>query len=176
MYLIILRGELVDSRQYKENREKNIGDLIISIIIAEGVGILGGILGMTNSINYMEFKKPSFSPPSCVFPIVWTILYLFMGIAAYRVWIKGKQGEKITKAGVLYIIQLILNFLWPIIFFRFELYGVAFFELLLLLVIVIMTAFEFYKIDKIAGYLMIPYILWLLFAGVLNYSIWMLNK
>lgn len=158
------------------NQERSIGDLIISIIIAEGVGILSGFLGMTNSMNYMQLKKPSFSPPSWIFPIVWTILYLLMGIAAYKVWIKGKQGEKNTKALVLYILQLILNFFWSIIFFRFNLYGVAFFELLLLIIIVIMTTFEFYKTDKIAAYLMIPYILWLSFAGVLNYTVWMLNK
>lgn len=164
------------NRLYEVNREKSIGDLIISIIIAEGVGILSGFLGMANSMNYMQFNNPSFSPPSWIFPIVWTILYLLMGIAAYKVWIKGKQGEKNTKALVLYSLQLILNFFWSIIFFRFNLYGVAFFELLLLIIIVIMTTFEFYKTDKIAAYLMIPYILWLSFAGVLNYTVWMLNK
>lgn len=160
----------------RKKEKVNLGALIISIIIAEGVGLLSGFLGMSNSKTYMEFKKPSFSPPGWIFPIVWTILFLLMAIAAYMIWVKGKQGEKITKALTLYIIQLILNFFWTIIFFRFKLYGLAFFELLLFLVTVLMTTFEFYKIDKISAYLMIPYILWLSFAGVLNYAIWMLNR
>ncbi len=161
---------------HKVNGKRRIVYLIISIMIAEGVGILSGFLGMNNSMKYMQFNKPLFSPPSWIFPIVWTLLYLLMGIAAYRIWIKGKEGEKVTRALALYTIQLILNFLWSIIFFRFNLYGAAFFELLVLLAVVIMMTFEFYKIDKIAAYLMIPYILWLSFAGVLNYVIWMLNK
>jgi tryptophan-rich sensory protein len=160
---------------FKVNKEKSISALIISIIIAEGVGLLSAFLGMSNSEAYMEFNKPSFSPPSWVFPVVWTILFLLMAIAAYRIWLRGKQGENVTKALTLYAIQLILNFLWTIIFFRFQLYGLAFLELLLLLVFIVMTAFEFNKFDKLAAYLMIPYILWVSFAGVLNYAIWMLN-
>lgn len=161
---------------FKVNGEKSISNLIISIIIAEGIGLLSSFLGMSNSKTYMQFNKPPFSPPSWVFPIVWVILFLLMAIAAYRIWLRGKQGEDITKALTLYALQLILNFFWPIIFFRFKLYGVAFFELLLLLVSIIMTTFEFNKLDKLAAYLMIPYILWVSFAGILNYTIWMLNK
>lgn len=161
---------------FKVNGKKSISALIISIIIAEGIGLFSGFLGMSNSKTYMEFNKPSFSPPGWVFPIVWTILFLLMAIAAYRIWIMGKQGENVEKAVKLYTLQLILNFLWTIIFFRFKLYGAAFFELLLLLIIVIMTTFEFNKFDKLAAYLMVPYILWLSFAGVLNYTIWMLNR
>lgn len=99
-----------------------------------------------------------------------------MGIAAYGVWLKGKQGYEVKRALKLYIIQLILNFLWPIIFFRLNLYGIAFLELIILLIFVILTTIEFFKINKASGFLMLPYIIWLFFAAVLNYYIWLLNE
>ncbi|OBR96500.1 TspO/MBR family protein [Clostridium ragsdalei P11] len=161
---------------FKVNGERHIGKLIISIIIAEGVGATSAFLGMSNQEMYSQLVKPVFSPPGWIFPIVWIILFFLMGTAAYRVWIRGKQGEDVKRALVLYAIQLALNFMWTIIFFRFQLYGLAFLELMILLVFILMTTFEFSKIDKTAAYLMIPYILWVSFAGILNYAIWMLNK
>lgn len=160
---------------FKVDGKKNIVALIISILIAQGVGFLSGFLSMSPSNSYENFNKPAFSPPGWIFPVVWTILFLLMAIAAYRIWMKGKSGEDVKKALILYGIQLFLNFLWSIIFFRFRLYAIAFLELLLLLVFILLTTFEFYRIDKPAAYLMIPYIVWVSFAGVLNYAIWMLN-
>jgi benzodiazapine receptor len=160
---------------FKVNGEKNLCALLFSILIAEGLGALSGFLSMNPNETYQSFNKPSFSPPSYVFPIVWTILFFLMAVAAYRIWMQGKSGADVRKALVLYVIQLILNFSWSIIFFRFNLMGLAFFELLLLLVFILLTAFEFYKHDKIAAYLMIPYIIWVSFAAVLNYTIWMIN-
>ncbi|ERI89501.1 TspO/MBR family protein [Clostridiales bacterium oral taxon 876 str. F0540] len=160
----------------KNNKLTNITALVLSIIIAEGAGILSAYLGMSNKENYESFIKPSFAPPDWVFGIVWPILYLLMAIAAYRIWRKGKGGVNTGKALTLYGIQLFLNFLWTIIFFRFRLIGLAFFELMLLLVFILLTTFEFFRIDKIAGILMIPYILWVSFAGVLNFTFWMLNN
>ncbi|GCD09362.1 TspO/MBR family protein [Clostridium tagluense] len=160
---------------FKVKGEKNIVALIISVLLTEGVGFLSGFLSMTASKDYENFNKPSFSPPGWVFPVVWTILFFLMAVAAYRIWMKGKSGEDVTKALVLYVVQLFLNFLWSIIFFRFRLYAIAFLELLLLLVFILLTTFEFYRIDKPSAYLMIPYIVWVSFAGVLNYAIWMLN-
>jgi tryptophan-rich sensory protein len=157
------------------NNEKNICKLLISILIAEAVGLLSGFLGRSNVNTYMELNKPSFAPPGWLFPIVWIILYLLMAIAAYRIWMKGEQGEDVNEALKFYSLQLVFNFFWSIIFFRFELYGVAFFELLILLLLVIYTTYLFYKIDPLAAYLMIPYLLWLSYAGILNYSIWKLN-
>jgi len=149
--------------------------LIISVLFAEGIGFLSGFLSMTASSDYKNFIKPPFSPPGWVFPLVWSILYFLMAVAAYRIWIKGKTGKNANKALLLYGVQLFLNFLWPLIFFRFRLYALAFLELLLLLVFILRTTFEFYKSDKIAAFLMIPYIAWVSFAGVLNFSIWFLN-
>lgn len=160
----------------KVNGQKDIFALIMSIIFAEGVGFLSGLLSMADMMQYKELVKPSFSPPGFVFPIVWPILYLLMAVAFYRIYLLGKQGRDIKKAALYYIIQLALNFLWSIIFFRLNLYGLAFFELLLLWVFIVLTTIEFFKKDKIAGLLMIPYILWVSFAAVLNYSIWMLNE
>ncbi|MBU3101409.1 MULTISPECIES: TspO/MBR family protein [Clostridium] len=160
---------------FKVNGEKNIIALMISILIAEGVGLLSGFLSMSGPSAYENFNKPFFSPPGWIFPIVWTILFFLMAVAAYRIWMTSKSGVDVKKALILYSFQLFLNFFWSIIFFRFRLYAIAFLELLLLLVFILLTTFEFYKIDKTAAYLMIPYIAWVSFAGVLNYTIWMLN-
>lgn len=160
---------------FKVNGKKNIVALIISILLAQGVGLLSGFLSMTASSDYANFNKPPFSPPGWVFPVVWTILFFLMAVAAYRIWMKGKAGEDVSKALTLYCTQLFLNFLWSIIFFRFRLYAIAFLELLLLLVFILLTCFEFFRIDKTSGYLMIPYIAWVSFAGVLNFAIWMMN-
>jgi len=153
----------------------NILILIISIIIAEGTGILSGYLGLANPENYKDFIKPNFTPPSWVFIVVFIILYMLMAIAVYRVWLKRKNIY-INRAVTLYTIQLILNFLWPIIFFRFRLIAIAFIEIMLLIVFILLTTFEFFRIDKVSGFLMVPYIIWECFAAVLNFTFWMLNN
>jgi tryptophan-rich sensory protein len=168
-------GELV-FKFLKGIRGKNILALVLSIAIAEGVGALSAYLGMPGMETYESLIKPAFAPPSWVFGVVWPILYLLMGLAAYRVWISGKEGKSTSKALTLYFIQLALNFLWTIIFFRWRLIGLAFFELMLLLIFILLTTFEFFRIDKLAGILMLPYILWVSFAGVLNFTFWMLNN
>lgn len=160
---------------FKVNGKKNFVALIISILLAEGIGFLSGFLSMSVSNTYENFNKPFFSPPGWVFPIVWTILFFIMAVAAYRIWMVGKSGINVKKALVLYGVQLFLNFFWSIVFFRFRLYAIAFLELLLLLVFILLTTFKFYRIDKTSSYLMIPYIAWVSFAGILNYTIWMLN-
>jgi tryptophan-rich sensory protein len=161
---------------FKVDNKKNILALVISIVIAEGVGALSAYLGMTNSQIYSTLVKPSFAPPPIVFAIVWPILYLLMAIAAYRIWLRGRGEIDVRKALILYAVQLIFNFLWTIIFFRCRLIGLAFFELLLLLIFILLTTFEFFRLDKTAGILMLPYILWVSFAGVLNFTLWMLNN
>lgn len=160
----------------KVNKEFNLGDLIISLLITLGGGFVVGLL-IKNSVGiYQNLNKPWFSPRGEVFPIVWTILYVFMAVAAYRIFLRHKQGEKTKGALYIYLFQLILNFAWSIIFFYFRLYGLAFIELFILLVLIIICTFKFFNFDKIAGLLMIPYILWVSFAGVLNFFVWMLNE
>lgn len=160
---------------FKVNDKKNIIALFLSILLAQGVGFLSGFLSISASSTYNNFIKPNFSPAGWVFPVVWTILFFIMALAAYRIWMTYKSGSDVKKALTLYGFQLFLNFLWSIIFFRFRLYAIAFLELLLLLIFILLTTFEFYKTDKLSAYLMIPYIAWVSFAGVLNYTIWMLN-
>lgn len=155
---------------------QDIGALIISILLAEGLGYLAGSFIRGANVYYNMLKRPVFAPPSWLFGIVWPILYLLMAIAAYRVWLKRNLNYNVNRALILYIIQLVLNFIWPILFFRFNLYGIAFIELLILLIFVILTTISFFWIDKLSGFLMLPYIIWLIFAAVLNYFIWLFNE
>ena len=160
---------------FKIDGKVNIKALVISILGTLLVGFLGYLSGRGYYNDYLGLYKPSFSPPSFVFPVVWIILYILMAIAVYRVYMKKYSGVNIHKAIKLYGVQLLFNFLWPLLFFRFRLYGISFAELLLLLVFILLTTFEFIKKDKVAVFLMIPYIAWVSFAGVLNYAIWMMN-
>ena len=125
---------------------------------------------------YNRIIKPSFQPPNWVFGPVWTILYALMGIAAYLVWEKGWEKREVKAALGIFGIQLILNFFWSLIFFGNKAFGWAFVEILFLWVFIALTIWKFYKISKTAAYLLIPYILWVSFASVLNGAIWWLNK
>lgn len=160
----------------KEKKKVDIGALIISLIISVGGGFIAGIFNKNSILMYSNLQKPVFSPPAIVFPIVWTILYILMGIAAYRVYMVIKETNTSKIPLVFYGIQLILNFLWPFLFFNFRLYGLAFVELVVLFIFIILTTIAFFKRDKVAGMLMIPYAAWAAFAGVLNFFVWMLNE
>ncbi len=145
--------------------------LLIHLAIPLAVGGLAALLsgGMA---NYGVMNRPPLSPPGWVFPVVWTVLYLLMGYAAYRVQMAG--GENRT-ALLLYALQLIVNFIWPIVFFRFGAYLASFFVLILLWVLVALTMREFNKIDRVAGNLFLPYLLWVTFAGYLNFGVFVRN-
>ncbi len=150
--------------------------LAISILISEGVGALSALFSMGTMEKYQMLNQAPFSPPGWIFPIVWSILYLFMGIASYLVYSSGEDKKEVKSALSFYALQLIFNFFWTILFFRFELRGFAFLWIIALLILVIITTVKFYKINKTAGYLMIPYVLWVSFASYLNFAIWQLNK
>jgi tryptophan-rich sensory protein len=152
------------------------GALIISILLTEGIGYIASIFTRGSAIYYKGLIKPFFAPPAWVFGIVWPILYFLMAIAAYIIWVQGKKGKPVGKALALYITQLLLNFTWPFIFFRLNLYGIAFIEIVLLIIVVLLTIKEFFKHSKLSAIFMIPYILWLLYAAALNYYIWLLNE
>ena len=150
---------------------------IVALLIPLSLGLIVSLLIPNMKSLYESLEKPFFAPPSIVFPIAWTILYILMGIASYKVYIKKYQNIDISSAIFVYEIQLLLNILWPIIFFSFRLYGLAFIELLILLIFVILTTIRFYKKSGIkTALLLAPYILWLIYAGVLNFYIWMLNE
>lgn len=161
---------------FKVNNKFNFIALIKNILLPLGGGLLIGFLTRNSMIVYNSLKKPAFTPPSFVFPIVWAILYILMGIAAYRVYMNNKSGKDDRGAYFYYLIQLALNFLWSIIFFNLRLYGISFIIIVILLVLVILTTIKFFKVDKISGAFIITYILWLAFASVLTFFIWMLNE
>ncbi len=138
-------------------------ELILNIIIPLGIGAIVGFL--SNPSVYKEINRPLLSPPSIVFPIVWSILYIFLGIGNY----KTKNTSKNYK------IQLIINFIWPYLFFRLKWYFVALLWLLLLIFFVIRMLIDWKKKSKLAFYLNIPYLIWLLFATYLNIGVFLLN-
>lgn len=137
--------------------------------------IIGGIVGflISGSMDYESLKQPPFAPPSIVFPIVWTILYILMGISYGILDTKGLVDSKINN---IYYIQLFVNALWPIAFFVFKLRLFAFIWILLLLALIIVMIKAFYEKDKTAGLLQIPYLLWTAFATYLNLAIFLLNR
>lgn len=150
---------------------------IISILISLGTGILSALLTRQNINIYEEINTPSISPPSIVFPIVWAILYILMGVSATLVYnSKETLPDERTKALSTYGISLVVNFLWSIIFFNMRSYLFAFIWLILLLILVIKTIIEYKFINKTAAYLQIPYLLWIIFAGYLSFSIYLLNR
>ena len=148
--------------------------LTVNLAIPLAVGglsvLLSGGMGEYRSLN-----QPPLSPPGWLFPIVWTLLYLAMGYAAYRVQVSGKSEVQIKKAMSLYWAQLALNFLWSPVFFGLSWYLVAFFILAALWVLIYLTIRKFSLADETAGDLFIPYILWVTFAGYLNLGIFLLN-
>lgn len=149
--------------------------LIISVAIPLLVGGLSSLVTRNSMKDFENLNKPPLSPSAIAFPIVWTVLFILMGIASYLVYQNGGNSQEKTNALKLYGVQLIFNFFWSVIFFNFKAYNFAFIWLLALLILVICTAVSFYKISKSAGYLFIPYILWVTFAGYLNLAIAVLN-
>ena len=125
--------------------------------------------------SYAEFVQPPLSPPGWVFPVAWTILYLAMGYASWRVYSRGADPGQVRLSLILYGAQLFFNFLWPIVFFRFEAFLGAFAVLLVLWILIVITMWQFYKSDERSGDLLIPYLLWVTFAGYLNLGVYLLN-
>ena len=155
---------------------KEIRNFIISILIPLIIGYLSNILanllsGLSISTYYSQLIKPSFAPPGIIFPIVWTILYVLMGISSYIIFKKGFDLSKVKDAIFYYCLQLALNFTWSILFFGLDLRFTALITLILLIMM-----YKFSKIDKKAMYINIPYLIWLVYALFLNYFIWIINR
>ncbi len=144
--------------------------IIYSLLPIVGGALVGLII--SGYMNYGDMVKPPLSPPSYIFPIVWTILYILMGIS-YFIATKDNGNDK--ELNQIYILQLLVNFFWPIIFFVLKMYFSAFFWIILLIILVIYMIKELLKNNKISGYLQIPYFIWLLFATYLNIGIFLLN-
>ena len=144
--------------------------IVYSLLPIVGGALVGLII--SGYMNYGDMVKPPLSPPSYIFPIVWTILYILMGISYF---IATKDNENDKELNQIYILQLLVNLFWPIIFFVLRMYFTAFFWIILLLILVIIMIKELLKNNKISGCLQIPYLIWLLFATYLNIGIFLLN-
>lgn len=151
--------------------------LIFSILICQSAGIVGSVFTFSAIPTwYSTLIKPSFGPPNYLFGPVWTILYMLMGISLYLIWQKGLKKKEVKKAIVLFLVHLIFNTGWSIIFFGLKNIALALAEIIVLLVLIIAIIMKFYRIDKTAAYLLIPYLIWVSFATYLNYYLWILNK
>ena len=154
---------------------EKIKNIAIAVAIPLFIGLLSGYLTAEAMELYQNLEQPAFSPPGWIFGPVWIVLYILMGYASYRVW-ERREKYKVNTALTYYGVQLVFNFFWSLIFFRFQLRGLALLEIFILLTLIIITTIKFYKIDKWAAYLLFPYIGWVGFATILNYSIWILNR
>ena len=150
----------------------DIKKLIVNIIIPV---VLGSSIGLITAPaeGYKELIQPSFAPPGFIFPIVWFILYTLMGISSYLILESNSYSK--DEALIIYGIQLFVNLTWSIFFFKLNWYLFSFIWILLLIILVIIMIKKFYDISKVSAYLQIPYLLWLIFASVLNFAIYILN-
>ena len=157
--------------------KSKLGTYIISLIISVGTGAVSALLTRGNMDIYNDIRTPPLSPPSFLFPIVWSILYILMGISAAMIY-TSENADTSQKNSVLriYAASLFVNFLWSIVFFNFRAFLTAFIVLLLLLYLIVRTISGYNTISPVAAKLQIPYALWVAFAGYLNLGIYFLNK
>jgi translocator protein len=155
----------------------NTAKLIISIAIPVAIGAISGFFTVTGVESwYQTINKPSWNPPSWIFAPVWTTLYVMMGIALYLVW-KSDSSAVLKKTAIsLFAVQLILNFFWSFIFFNQQQPGWALVEIIAMWFFILLTIFAFAQVSKPAAWLLVPYISWVSFATILNYTIWQLNR
>jgi tryptophan-rich sensory protein len=147
--------------------------LTANLVISLGTGILSAIITRNSMDTYKNLNLPKLAPPSILFPIVWTILFILMGISAYIIY--ESNSDQKQSALTIYGIQLLVNFIWPILFFNLELYLFSFIWIILLWLLIILMMTSFKKISSVAAYLQIPYLLWVTFASYLNFMIYYSN-
>ena len=148
---------------------------IVSVAVPVAVGALSGLFTVTGEGSwYRTINKPSWNPPGWIFGPVWTTLYILMGIAFYQVW-RLPESKAGRTAILLFGIQLILNFFWSFIFFNQHQIGWALVEIIAMWIMILLTIFVFAKVNTVAAWLLVPYISWVSFAAILNYTIWRLN-
>jgi tryptophan-rich sensory protein len=151
--------------------------LIGSVFICQLAGIIGGIFTQSSVQSwYITLRKPVFNPPAWLFGPVWIFLYLVMGLALYLIWSSETRNRARDTALLFFFIQLGLNILWSFLFFYLKNPLLGFIEILILLVFIAITAWKFYQLNHLAGFLFIPYMLWVGFASVLNFFLWLLNR
>ena len=166
---------------------KSVWRLLISLVLPLFAGFLGSIANTSSLLTwYAGINKPFFSPPEWLFAPVWTILFILMGVAFFLIWDQGDEGKKKDKAKkkmknyhqsamIFFFVQLVANVLWSYLFFFFQSPFLAFVEIIILLLTIVLTIYYFKGLNKTAGWLMMPYLFWVSFATVLNFAIWQLN-
>ena len=150
--------------------------LLIALALPLAVGGFSAFLTRDGMKAFASLRQPPLSPPSWLFPVVWTLLYLMMGYASYLIWVSGASENRRERALTVYGLSLAANFLWPILFFTMQAWLPAFLLLLVLWILVGASMLLFGAIDPKAGKLLIPYLLWLTFAAYLNLAVWLLNR
>lgn len=156
-------------------KRNNLYDLLIFVLSAELAGVLSSLFAGDISAVYDTLEKPPLSPPAWIFPVVWIILYALMGISAFLVYRSDGEPVRVKSALRVYWLQLVVNFSWSIVFFRFQAFWAAFVVLIILIILVITMLVKFAKIRPSAALINVPYLLWLLFAGYLNVTTALLN-
>lgn len=157
-------------------KKHSIADLLIYIISAEAVGALSALFSGGFGDFFTKYEKPPLLPPAWLFPVVWAFLYALMGISAYLIKFSGGEKAAISRALKLYWIQLAVNFLWSIVFFRFEALWAAAAVIFILLALIIAMILSFKKIRPLAAYINIPYLIWVAFASYLTVAIAVINR
>ncbi|MFH0814826.1 MAG: TspO/MBR family protein [Candidatus Falkowbacteria bacterium] len=156
--------------------KNKIWKFIIAVAVCEFAGMVGSIFtAPAIQAWYVGINKPSFNPPNWIFAPVWTTLFLLMGVSLFLVWTKKTDRKLKKSAMVFFCAQLALNIVWSIIFFGLHSPAWAFADIIALWVLILLNAIYFYKISKAAGWLYVPYLLWVAFASVLNFVIWKIN-
>ena len=152
-------------------------ELLRSLGRSLGVGVVSALLTMDGMEQYQMMYRPPLSPPGWLFPVVWTILYTLMGISSARIYIIGKEtGEDVSQPLKIYSLQLAVNFAWSLLFFNMQAFLLSFIWLVFLWVLIYVMIKQFEKVDSFSAKLQIPYLLWVTFAGYLNFMIWFLNR
>jgi translocator protein len=155
---------------------KKIGRLLASLFLCLGAGFFGSIFTAPSIPTwYATLNKPSFTPPNWLFAPAWTTLFILMGIALFLIWMKDFKEKGVKTAIAFFIIQLALNVAWSFCFFYWKMPFWALVDIAILWFFILLTLIKFWKINKAAGALLIPYLLWVSFASLLNYSVWRLN-
>lgn len=149
--------------------------LIVCLMVPVAVGGLAALLAGGSFENFESLNKPPLSPPGWLFPVAWTLLYLLMGGASYLALASGEKREQMRCGQILYALQLAVNFFWPLFFFRLEMYLFSLVWLAALWGLILLTLLSFRRVSGAAGNLMFPYLIWVSFAGYLNWGIYMLN-
>ncbi|MBQ7580005.1 MAG: tryptophan-rich sensory protein [Clostridia bacterium] len=147
--------------------------LAVNIAVPLGLGLISSLLTKNGMKEFASINQPPLTPPPWVFAVAWTILYILMGISSYIIKTHDKDPAK--NASAFYTLQLAVNLTWPLIFFGAKAYLFAFIWLLILWVLSAVMVFLFWKIDKTAAVLQIPYLIWLTFAAYLNFGVYVLN-